>query len=237
MVVRSGIGKVSLFDFDVVEKVNLNRSMFQEKHLGKYKVEIAKTILKEINPDVEIESYNSDIMDPMFESIFESKLKQMDILLNGLDNIPAREYLNSKCISLNIPYIDAGASRSGLSGYVHPIIPQQTSCAKCLKSIGINLPDERGEPCVASLPSTMAILASIQFQEMIKFLLHFGRMIDYLMYDMVSGKFLNYKTKRDPNCPVCGLKRNKPDKSVKSKITKKKLDEFIDEMEKEGDLK
>ncbi len=235
MAVRSGIGKVSLFDFDTVEMVNLNRSMFKEAHLGRYKVEIARQILNEINPDVEIECYNEDIMAPTFESMFESKIKHMDIILNGLDNVPAREYLNIKCITLNIPYIDAGASRSGLSGYVHPIIPKKTSCAKCISRIGHSLPIERGEPCVASLPSTMAILASIQFQELVKLLLDFGKMIDYLMYDMVSGKFLTYKTKRDENCPICGQQVRKGDERVKSKLSKDKLDDFIDEMKREGE--
>jgi len=235
MTVRSGVGKVSLFDFDKVEMVNLNRSMFKESHIGKYKVDIAKQVLEEINPEVEIGVNNRDIMDPSFESTFESKITSMDIILNGLDNIPAREYLNIKCISLNIPYMDAGASRSGLSGYVHPIIPGKTSCAKCLSRIGFSLPDERAEPCVASLPSTMAILASIQFQEMIKYLLDFGQLIDYLMYDMVSGKFLDYKTKRDEDCPICGRSSQKSNKKIESKVSKKELDDFIDKIEKNSE--
>ena len=138
--------------------------------------------------------------------MFEKEISKLDIILNGLDNIPAREYLNSKCVRLKIPYIDAGASRSGLSGYVQPIIPYKTSCAKCIKGFLINPTKERGEACVASLPSTMSILASIQIQEMLKYLLKFGKMIDYIVYDMISGQFLNYKTQRDENCSICGDK-------------------------------
>jgi molybdopterin/thiamine biosynthesis adenylyltransferase len=162
------------------------------------------------------------------EANFEKEIKQINIILNGLDNIPAREYLNVKCVRNNIPYIDAGASRSGLSGYVHPIIPYKTACAKCLSSISIDIPDERGEPCVASLPSTMAILASIQVQEMLKFLLDFGKLIDYVMYDMIKGKFFSYSTKRDDDCPVCGKSSKEEKKYLKSKISKKELDKLID---------
>lgn len=228
--VRCGVGTISLFDFDTVEIINLNRHMFKEKHIGQLKVEVASKILKKINPDVEIKCFIKDIMDPSFESKFEIEIKQMDIILNGLDNIPAREYLNAKCILLNIPYIDAGASRSGLSGYVHPVIPYETACAKCLSSIAIDIPDERGEPCVASLPSTMAILASIQIQEMLKYLLKFGQMIDYLMYDMITGRFLTYETKRDDNCPICGKKPKVKEKSVKPKISQEELDNLIDKI-------
>jgi len=230
MAVRCGIGKISLFDFDTVEIVNLNRHMFKEEHIGQSKVKVASKILKEINPDVELRYFNNDIMDPSFESKFESEIKQMDIILNGLDNIPAREYLNAKCILINVPYIDAGASRSGLSGHVHPIIPYKTACAKCLSSIAIDVPDERGEPCVASLPSTMAILASIQIQEMLKYLLKFGQMIDYTTYHMITGQFLNYKTVRDENCPICGLKPRNKDELVNPKITKEELNDIIDKI-------
>jgi len=209
MAARCGIGTISLFDFDTVDEVNLNRNMFRLEHIGRSKVEVAADVLKLINPDIETRQFKSDIMFPMFEKTFEEQLSQMDLVLTGLDNLSAREFLNVKCVNLKIPYIDAGASRSGLSGYVHPIIPNKTACARCIKSFSISLPDERGEPCTASLPSTMAILASIQVQEMLKILLDFGELIDYLMYHMVTGTFSAYKTNRDINCSVCGHKARK----------------------------
>jgi ubiquitin-like modifier-activating enzyme 5 len=233
MAARCGVGKITLFDFDTVEIVNLNRSMFKIEHIGQLKVKVAAITLKEINPDVKVQYYEKDIMDPSFESAFEREIEQIDIILNGLDNIPAREYLNVKCILLNTPFIDAGASRSGLSGYIHPIIPYKTACAKCISSVSIDVPDERGEPCVASLPSTMAILASIQIQEMLKYLLKFGQMIDYLMYDMVTGNFLSYKTKRDENCLICGKEPQNINNYVRPKISQKALDDYIDNIKEE----
>jgi ubiquitin-like modifier-activating enzyme 5 len=204
--------------------------MFKEEHIGQPKVEVASRILREINTDVEVKCFNNDIMNPNFESDFEKEISHMNIILNGLDNIPAREYLNAKCIHLKVPYIDAGASRSGLSGYIHPIIPYKTACAKCISSVTIDIPDERGEPCVASLPSTMAILASIQIQEMLKFLLKFGDMIDYLTYDMITGRFLNYETKRDENCPTCSFRPRVKKKLVKPKISQGELNNMIDKI-------
>jgi ubiquitin-like modifier-activating enzyme 5 len=227
MAVRCGIGKLTLFDFDTVELVNLNRAMYTLKDIGRYKVEVATEVLNQINPDVDITYFNVDIMSPDFEEDFETQISQMNIILNGLDNIPAREYLNAKCIHLNVPYINAGASRSGLSGYIHPIIPYKTACANCIKSISISIPNERGDPCVASLPSTMAILASIQIQEMLKYLLNFGKLIDYLMYDMITGKFLQYTTKRDKNCAICGIKRHKDESKIKPKIKNKDIDNYV----------
>ncbi len=233
MAARCGVGKITLFDFDTVEIVNLNRSMFKIEHIGQLKARVAAKTLEEINPDVKVQYFETDIMDPSFESTFEREIENIDMILNGLDNIPAREYLNVKCILLNTPFIDAGASRSGLSGYIHPIIPYKTACAKCMSSVSIDVPDERGEPCVASLPSTMAILASIQIQEMLKYLLKFGQMIDYIMYDMVSGNFLSYKTKRDKNCPICGKESQRRGSYIEPKTSQTELDDIIDEIKDE----
>jgi hypothetical protein len=73
----------------------------------------------------------------------------------------------------------------------------------------------------------MAILASIQIQEMLKFLLKFGKMIDYLVYDMLSGQFLNYSTKKDENCPICGSIEVNDSNKIDKKVTQKDLDNMI----------
>ena len=134
MATRCGVGKLTLFDFDIVEAVNLNRSMYKPKHIGQKKVDVAKRALNKINPDVEIVAFDKNIMDLDFEPIFEELIQEMDIILNGVDNLAARGYLNVKCVNFKIPYIDAGASRSGLGGYVQPIIPDHTACSFCLRS-------------------------------------------------------------------------------------------------------
>jgi ubiquitin-like modifier-activating enzyme 5 len=235
MAARCGVGTISLFDFDVVEVVNLNRHMFKEQDIGRKKVEVAITVLKEINPEVFIRSFNRNIMDPDFEPTFEQEVMSTDLILNGLDNLPARDYLNAKCVKFKTPYIDAGASRSGLSGYVHPIIPYKTACSQCLSRMGFAPPVEKGEPCVASLPSTMAILASIQVQEMLKFFLNFGQLIDYVMFNMLDGKLNHYKTKRDKNCPICGETSKIRVANVQPKISESELDEMINQFKKGGD--
>ncbi|KII69704.1 Ubiquitin-like modifier-activating enzyme 5 [Thelohanellus kitauei] len=50
MLVRCGIGKIILFDYDSVEMANMNRLFFKPKHCGMTKVEAAKNILKFISP-------------------------------------------------------------------------------------------------------------------------------------------------------------------------------------------
>ena len=76
----------------------------------------------------------------------------------------------------------------------------------------------------------MSILASIQIQEMLKYLLKFGEMIDYLMYNMITGKFLNYETKRDENCPICSFRPRVKKKLVKPKISQGEINNMNDKI-------
>ena len=61
LLARSGIGYLKLIDFDVVEASNLNRQQYRISHIGMKKTEAIKTIIKEINPFVEIEVLNKKI--------------------------------------------------------------------------------------------------------------------------------------------------------------------------------
>ena len=55
LLARAGIGSLKLVDFDIVEASNLNRQQYRISHIGMKKTEAIKTIIKEINPFVEIE--------------------------------------------------------------------------------------------------------------------------------------------------------------------------------------
>ena len=56
LLARSGIGYLKLVDFDIVEESNLNRQQYRISHIGMKKTEAIRTIIKEINPFVEIET-------------------------------------------------------------------------------------------------------------------------------------------------------------------------------------
>jgi len=61
MLTRCGIGKLLLFDYDIVEFANMNRLFFRPEHRGLSKTEAAQRTLLEINPDVQFEHYNYSI--------------------------------------------------------------------------------------------------------------------------------------------------------------------------------
>ena len=61
LLARAGIGSLKLVDFDIVEASNLNRQQYRISHIGMKKTEAIKTIIKEINPFVEIEVLNKKV--------------------------------------------------------------------------------------------------------------------------------------------------------------------------------
>ena len=61
LLARAGIAYLKLVDFDIVEASNLNRQQYRISHIGMKKTEAIRTIIKEINPFVEIEVLNKKV--------------------------------------------------------------------------------------------------------------------------------------------------------------------------------
>ena len=55
LLARAGIGYLKLVDFDIVEASNLNRQQYRISHIGIKKTEVMKSIIREINPFVEVD--------------------------------------------------------------------------------------------------------------------------------------------------------------------------------------
>ena len=56
LLARAGIAYLKLVDFDIVEASNLNRQQYRISHIGMKKTEAIRTIIKEINPFVEVKT-------------------------------------------------------------------------------------------------------------------------------------------------------------------------------------
>lgn len=90
---RAGIGKLKLFDMDAFTPSNLNRQRFCEQDtLGKSKVHVSAEALQRIRPDLLIERHPY-----AFSPEYAHLLKDVDVVLDGLDNIPSRLILEQAC--------------------------------------------------------------------------------------------------------------------------------------------
>lgn len=118
MLVRCGVGKLLIFDYDKVELANMNRLFYTPDQCGMSKVQAAKKSLSFINPDVEIEDYNYNIT--TMEN-FEHLMGRMahgsltggpvNLVLSCVDNFAAR---------LSINQVSHPAARSAAASVASP---------------------------------------------------------------------------------------------------------------------
>ena len=211
---RLGVGDLVLFDYDTVEEANLNRLVYRTDQVGEKKVEAIRDHLKAANPDVRVTSYPHDVTDGGGLKALLEEIPSCDLVLGCVDSFAVRIFLNAKCVDLRVPFIDGGASEDGVNGSVHVVIPGKTACYRCnrpaMKDTSTTRPTRRedGGAChFTSLPTTMAVIASLQCQEGLKVLLGFGSVAPFLMYFGLEGRLERVDWQRDPKCATCGRGR------------------------------
>ncbi len=86
--VRSGIGKIAVFDSDAVDETNLNRQIIATiDTVGKDKVEVAKERLLSINPNLQVETYKVFYLP---ENANEYDLSKYDYIVDAVDTVSAK---------------------------------------------------------------------------------------------------------------------------------------------------
>ncbi len=99
---------ITQIDLDTIDLSNLNRQfLFQKQHIKKPKAVIAKESVLQFNPDAKIKAYHASIFEKQFDIEW---FKSFDIVLNALDNLSARRYVNKMCLAANIPLVESGTA-------------------------------------------------------------------------------------------------------------------------------
>lgn len=194
--VAAGVGELILVDFEKVELSNLNRQvLYWTRDIGRLKVEAAAEKLRELNPNVILKAYavKGD------EESLEPLVKEVDLVVDGLDNWETRFILNKLCVKYRKPFIHAGVH--GLYGQLLIVIPGVTPCLQCILP---RAPKETHRFPV--LGTTPGVLALLQVNEAIKILTGYGKpainkLIVYNGHELV---FNEVAVSRNPHCPICG---------------------------------
>ena len=99
---RIGIGSLKVVDGDVFDESNLNRQLLSDvTRLGVSKAKAAADHIARINPSVAVEAVNAF----MSEGNVQALIAGCDVVIDALDNIPARRILSAACAKANIPYV------------------------------------------------------------------------------------------------------------------------------------
>lgn len=119
-------GRISLTDVDTIEKSNLSRQLlFRDNDIGKFKSAAAHEGALRFNEAVVVESHSSRVgghdAGPFDESFWSNRV---DVVLNALDNMEARLYMDRQCVANEKALVDAGTM--GPKGNVQVVVPHQS---------------------------------------------------------------------------------------------------------------
>jgi len=197
----AGVGRIGLIDHDVVDRSNLQRQVLHDTaDVGRPKVESARDRLSAINPNVTVEPYHQRLD----ASNVMQLISQYDVVVNGVDNFPARYLLNDACVMARKPLVEAGILR--FDGMLTTIKPGEGPCYRCI----FPAPPPAGSVPSCSeagvLGALAGVMGSLQAMEVLKVLLCVGEPLvgRLLMFDGARAQFREIEWVRNPKCPVCG---------------------------------
>lgn len=124
---EAGVGTLGLMDPDKVEVSNLHRQiLYSDRDLGRPKVEAAEEFLGKRYPKTKI----IRICEVFGPSNAEGVLRAYDLVIDGLDRLEKKFFLNDWCVKLKKPFVHAGVVK--FEGQVLPVLPGKTACLRCL---------------------------------------------------------------------------------------------------------
>ena len=226
-----GIGHITILDYDVIEEVNLNRSvLFSQSQIGQPKAETAAEMALRLNPELEIIGRTCDV------NFGSQAYKSFDVVILTVDNFEARKTVNRYCWRERVPVLDTGIH--ALAGNIYLSIPPHGACVECgwdkktydrlyekysCLKLGITLEDKK----IPMVVTTAAIIGGLAVQELTRYLhvkaaspkgklpkdfVH--KAYYYVMHDFQVLNFINEK-RINPECQ--GHVGNEPEKRTLKK--------------------
>lgn len=175
----AGVGTIGIVDGDVVDETNLHRQLlYTLKDCGKSKVEVAKKVILELNPEIKVNVYR-DFFGT--QNAFEI-VSDYQIIVDCTDTLAIRYLINDVAVVKKIPVVYASIYK--FQGQVSVFNYKNGPSYRCL------FPEQEGlntvPSCVESgvlgvLPNT---LGTLQATEVLKIILEIGTVL--------SGKLLIY---------------------------------------------
>jgi len=200
----AGVGHLGLVDFDVVDFTNLQRQVtFLTSDVGQPKTEAARRRLSNLNPDVQITTYETKLTSANALEIF----KDYDIVVDGTDNFPTRYLVNDACILLGKPNVYGSIFR--FEGQVTVFGMPDGPCYRCLYP---EPPPPGLVPSCAEggvLGVLPGIIGSLQALETIKLIIGRGESLAgrLVLFDALALKFRELRLRKNSHCPMCSSHR------------------------------
>ena len=197
----AGVGRIGLVDFDSVDLTNLQRQiLFGTDDIGRPKIEAATDRLRNLNPDIQIDRFETRLTSENALDI----LKNYDIVVDGTDNFPTRYLVNDACVILGKPNVYGSIFR--FEGQITIFGAPGGPCYRCLYP---EPPPPGLVPSCAEggvLGVLPGIVGAIQAAESLKLIIGKGEPLigRLLLFDALAMRFRELKLRKNLECPVCG---------------------------------
>ena len=197
-IASSGIKKINIVDFDVVEETNLQRQInFSAENVGSLKVDSIENFLNNKFKNLQIKKFKKKI-----ETLADAEkiIKNSDIVLDGTDNFEVRKIINKACVK-NKRKLIIGAVE-GYTGQLTSVITNDSPCYECTYE---NLIDTNSCSDSGVLAPLVGMISSMMAMECINIITGNKSSFDKKLF-IVNGLNLSVdiiKTSNNPSCKVC----------------------------------
>ncbi len=194
----AGVGRISVFDDDVVSLSNLQRQViYGIGDVGRPKVEVAAEAVARINPDVTLVA----VAQRLTEENIASLIADCAVVIDGCDNFATRLLVSDVCQAARIPLVSAavGSFEGQLATYRG--WEADKPCYRCL--VGDD-PDRPDVSCADQgvLGALTGVVGSMAAIETIRALVSFGEdpAGKLLLIDALSFRFRTLSVPKDGGC-------------------------------------
>ena len=184
-----GVGNIGIVDFDKVEVHNLHRQiLYTENHVGQLKASTAKTILENLNPNINIQSFEEKLTLENAKDI----ITNFDLVVDGTDNFTTRYIINDTCVLLNKPLIYGSIFK-----FEGQVAVFNYNNSKNLRNIFPEPPNPKDVPnCSLNgvLGTLPGIIGTLMAQETLKLILELPTLKnELLLFDTLNFNFTKLK--------------------------------------------
>jgi molybdopterin-synthase adenylyltransferase len=199
----SGVGKLTICDFDEVDLTNLQRQIIHTtQSVGINKAVSAQQTIYEINPEVEVMT----VQQKSSEAEMSELVMQADVVIDCSDNFATRYMLNHLCFIFKKPLVSGAAVKFEGQITVFDFRNDNTPCYHCLfPDVGADQEMRCAENGVFA--PLVGMIGTMQAAEALKCLMGIGENLQgrLLLLDALTAEWRTIKLARDPACTVCGL--------------------------------
>jgi molybdopterin-synthase adenylyltransferase len=197
----SGVGTITICDFDVVDLTNLQRQIIHTtQSVGINKAVSAQQTIYEINPDVNVQT----VQGKSTEDEFSKLVMQADVVLDCSDNFATRYALNRLCVKHKKTLVSGAALAFEGQITVYDMRHDTSPCYHCLFPDNGEGTDLRCATNGVFAP-LVGMIGTTQAAEALKILMAIGESLQgrLLLLDALTMEWRTIKLSKDPACIVC----------------------------------